>query len=109
MYYFILIFGSANESYVSKVKVAAPKPRPTAQELRQKEIELILEQQKKLAEELSSKNKEEKRKADAIKLKTEAHERTKQLLEKQMNQLKVLLAKLDTSKEAMKVCMLLFI
>ena len=75
----------------------------------QKEIELILEQQKKLAEELSSKNKEEKRKADAIKLKTEAHERTKQLLEKQMNQLKVLLAKLDTSKEAMKVCMLLFI
>lgn len=48
-----------------------------------------MEQQKQLAAEVAQKQEEEKKKAAAAKLKNEVRERTQQLLDKQMQQLKV--------------------
>jgi hypothetical protein len=52
-------------------------------------VQLILQQQQQLAEEVARRQQEEKRKADAAKLKDEVRERTQQLLDKQLQQLKV--------------------
>ncbi|XP_076068375.1 zinc finger protein swm [Oratosquilla oratoria] len=76
--------------------------QPPQVDAKQQEIAAILKQQELLAAEVAAKQKDEKRKADTMKLKTEVEQRKKQLLEKQMQQLKVLLAKLDTNKATMK-------
>ncbi|KAA0187820.1 hypothetical protein HAZT_HAZT001502 [Hyalella azteca] len=80
---------------------ALAKPAPpklTAQEIKQQQIELIMQQQQQLAEEVARRQQEEKRKADAAKLKDEVRERTQQLLDKQLQQLKLLLSKMESSR-----------
>ncbi|KAK3864797.1 hypothetical protein Pcinc_029538 [Petrolisthes cinctipes] len=69
---------------------------------KKQEIETIRKQQELLAAEVAAKQKAEKQKADAMKLKSEVEQRKKQLLDKQMQQLKVLVAKLEDNKGTMK-------
>ncbi|KAF2359100.1 RNA recognition motif domain [Trinorchestia longiramus] len=78
---------------------AKPVPhKPTAQEIKQQQIELILQQQKQLGEEVAKRQAEEKKKAEASKLKSEVRERTQLLLDKQMQELKLLLTKMEKSR-----------
>ena len=68
---------------------------------KKQQIEAILKQRELLAAELAAKNLVEKQKKEAVKLKSEVERRQKQLLDKQMQQMKILMKKLDTSKDTL--------
>lgn len=80
----------------------APDSTQTAADSKRQEIDAILKQRELLAAEVAAKQKVEKQKAEALKLKSEVEQRKRMLLDKQMQQLKVLVTKFDKNKATMK-------
>lgn len=82
--------------------IAPDSTHAAAVDTKRQEIDAILKQRELLAAEVAAKHKVEKQKADALKLRSEVEQRKRHLLEKQMQQLKVLVNKLEANKANMK-------
>lgn len=82
--------------------MAPPESTQSAVDQKKQEIDAIIKQRELMQAELNAKNKQEKQKAEASKLKADMEKRKQQLMEKQMQQLKILLTRLDTNKATMK-------